>query len=140
MNTLSESTATLPIPHIIERVYITRGGAAKDIDGATMFKDTGIVINNNIHWLDTYCSCITELGWIFRRLGIQVDKDAWFYKDEDKGIPKRRITKLGKSYKVFAEDSTYWKRTKLPPSGEARWSIEELETTYLNAKEDATRH
>lgn len=128
------ATTSPPIPHIVERVYMTRGGYAKDIDGAAMFKDTGIVIGGQIHWLDKYCSCILELGWVFNQLGIQVNKNAWFYKDEDGSVLNRRITKLGRDWQVFEQDSSYWKRTKLPLSGEARWSIEEIQATYLQTK------
>lgn len=133
MTTLSP-TANKTIPHIVERIYMTRGGCAKDIDGATMFKDTGIVIDGQIHWLDKHCSCILELGWIFDQLGIQVNKNAWFYKDEDDSVLNRRITKIGRDWQVFEQDSNYWKRTKLPLSGEARWSIEEIQATYLQTK------
>ena len=132
MSTTPQVSETKSIPHIVERIYLTRGNPARDIDGASMFKNTGVVINGQIHWLDYYCSNILELGWIFRRLGIQVNQNTWFYKDDDDDAPSHRITKIGLAHKVFAEDSSYWKRTKLPPSGEARWSIEELEATYYN--------
>lgn len=121
----------LAIPHIVEKIYITKGGAGKDIDGALLFKYVGIVINDKIHWLKEHCSNIYELTYLFNRLNIQVKPTSWFYKDSDPTTPNKRITKIGREYAVFDVKSSYWKRTKLNPNGMTFWTIEDIEATYL---------
>lgn len=121
----------IAIPHIVDRVYITKGGSGKDIDGARLFKYVGIVINDKIHWLKNHCSNIYELSFFFHRLGIQLNATSWFYKDSDPAAPSHRITKIGREYQVFDTKSSYWKRTKLNPNGMTCWTIEDIESTYL---------
>lgn len=124
-----------------ERIYITKGGLHKTVDGENCFKRCGLLINKKIYWLDFYFAEYHEISQHLRQLNIDLrpnmkefriieDGKVNSFSDDDAYYP---VTKINKpDWQVFDPNSSYWKRTQFTDDGKrSLWGIDDIKSKHL---------
>lgn len=118
---------------MIEQVYITRGDNLYNDEGIQCDKCFGLVIEGQIHWIDSSFATLDELSTKLYGFGVSASGMQWGTIDENgRAVLEHKMTKIGKHQDdIFDGKSSYMKRSKRKECGSIWWSMAEFKETYL---------
>lgn len=126
---------------VVSRVYVTRGDSEYNEDNVLCDKYSGLLIEDDIYWIEDTFATIEELADILRPLGIGVTSHGsygtWGWGDDRQTFFDSKLTKVGEAQDVMLEEGSRWLDKAVwadEENGRLKWTIEELQQVLLDTE------
>lgn len=137
--TLAEQKELIRNKGVVSRVYITRGDEKLNEENVLCDKMTGLLIGEDIYWVDEEFATIPELADLLRPLGLGVSSrgsyGTWGWGDDRATFFDSKLTKVGEAQNVMFEEGSRWLDKAVwadKENNRMAWTIPELQQVLID--------
>lgn len=134
---LAERKALIKDKGVVERIYITRGHDQYDEANVLCDKFSGLLINDEIYWIEGNFARPSELSEMLEPLGIGMnEKGSWGWGEDRETIFDSSLVKVETPQDEMFEEGSRWIEKAVWADKEndrLSWTIEELQLVLLAA-------